>query len=293
MRMRRKRGCIISFLAICIIIVIRLIWISGIKYIKYDKTQNYIENKAGNQIYIKDYFLIDGLLECIGIVYSDGRVGYIRDQVLKEVEIQDLTVPVIDDIDLKYYSSQRGGWYYNDKKSIFFYNTDEEKEYELYRSETETNRRDAIHNTEYRIMYFKINEDYIYVYEEVSAMLNAGRIIVYDIEKNDRELFKNSVTAFDISDNGKKLVYSCVSYTGIAYDWDISEYDLETDEILSNYKSTGIIRYIYYKKDSYEIYTVTNNTSAEPFFIRKVIKDTFLALKIGELQWNEELLQIK
>jgi len=288
--MKRKKICVILILMICIIIC-RLL-LNDIKYIKYDKTQNYIENDAGSQIYIKDYFRIDGLPEYIGIVYFDGSIGYIRNQNLMDIEMQDLSVPIIEDIDLKYYSSQEGGWFYNDKKSLFFYDVKEEKEYELYRSETEEEMK-TTYNWEYRIMYFKLCEEKIYIYEEITSTTYCGRLVIYNMEKNEYEIFENGLAAFDISDDGKRLVYSCVIYTGIAYQWDISEYNLETDEIISNYKSISMNRYIFYKANSYEIYTVTQGTSGKPFIMRRVIKDTFLAFKVGELQRSEELLQIQ
>jgi len=288
--MKRKKTYVVLFWVICIIIVFRLL-LYDIRYIKYDKTQNYIENEADSQIYIKDYFWIHGLPEYIGIVYFDGSIGYIRNQNLMEVEIQDLSVPIIDNMDLKYYSSQEGGWFYNDKKSLFFYDVKEEKEYEIYRSETE-NELNAVHKWEYKIMYFKLCEKKIYIYEEINSMIYSGRLVIYNIENNEYEIFEIGVAAFDISDDGKRLVYSCVKYTGIAYQWDIREYNLETDEIISNYKSRSI-RYIFYKKDSYEIYIVTDDAEEKPFNIRRVIKNTFLAFKVGELHWNEELLQIQ
>jgi len=289
--MKRKKICVILILMICIIIVCRLL-LNDIKYIKYDKTQNYIENEAGSQIYIKDYFRIDGLPEYIGIVYFDGSIGYIRNQNLMDVEMQDLSVPIIDDIDLKYYSSQEGGWFYNDEKSLYFYDVEEEKEYVIYRSETEERERNGNHNWEYTIKYFKLCGNYIYIFEELNAMLNDGRLVIYNVEKNEFEIFDKSLTAFDISDDGKRLVYSSILYTGIAYQWDISEYNLETNKVISNYKSTSINRYIFYKTNSYEIYTLTDDKT-DPFNMRRVIKDTFLAFKVGELHRNEELLLIQ
>ena len=99
---KKKKIYIILILVICIIIVYRFL-INDIKYIKYHKIQNHIENEAGNQIYIEDYFWIDGLPECIGIIFFDGSIGYLRDQNLREIEIQELSVPVVGDIDLDYY----------------------------------------------------------------------------------------------------------------------------------------------------------------------------------------------
>jgi len=289
---KKKNIYVILILVICIIIVYRISF-NDITYIKYNKIQNYIENEAGNQIYIEDYFWIDGLPECIGIIYFDGSIGYIRDQNLKEIEMQELSVPVVEDRDLVYYSSQKGGWFYNDEKSLYFYDVEEEKEYVIYRSVTEERERNGSYNWEYKIKYFKLYGNCIYMFEELTAMLNAGRLVIYNVEKNEFEIFERGLAAFDISDDGKRLVYSSILYTGIAYQWDISEYNLETNEIISNYKSTSINRYIFYKTDSYEIYTVTNDKSEKPFNMRRVIKDTFLAFKVGELQWNEELLQIK
>ena len=288
---KKKKIYIILILVICIIIVYRFL-INDIKYIKYHKIQNHIENEAGNQIYIEDYFWIDGLPECIGIIFFDGSIGYLRDQNLREIEIQELSVPVVGDIDLDYYSSQKGGWFYNDEKSLYFYDVEEEKEYELYRSETEEEMK-TTYNWEYRIMYFQLCGEKIYIYEEITATTYCGRLVIYNMEKNEYEIFEKGLAAFDISDDGKRLVYSCVSYTGIAYQWDISEYNLDTDEIISNYKSTSMNRYIFYKTNSYEIYTITDDASGKPFNMRRVIKDTFLAFKVGELQRSEELLQIQ
>ena len=290
--MKKKKIYLILFLIICIIIICRLL-LNDIKYIKYNKTQSIIENKVGNQIYIEDYFYIEGLPEYIGIIYIDGSIGYIRDQNLKEVEMQNLSVSVAGNIDLRYYSSQKGGWFYNDDKSLFFYDVEEEKEYEIYRSETEENEINTLYNLEYRIMYFKLCGKNIYIYEEIDPLTNCGRLVIYNIENNEFEIFEKSIAAFDVSDDGRRLAYSCVRYTGITYHWDIREYNLETDEIINNYKSIGINRYIFYKTNSYELYTVTQGTSGKPFIMRKVIKDTFLAFKVGELYWNEELLQMQ
>ncbi|MDL2301223.1 hypothetical protein LJC58_02590 [Lachnospiraceae bacterium OttesenSCG-928-D06] len=85
-------------------------------------------------------------------------------------------------------------------------------------------------------------------------------MIVYDIMKNESVVMIDAIAAFNLSDDGKRLVYSCVNYTGIAYEWGICEYDLEEEKIISEFKSTDIIRKIFYKAGSYEIYTVTKGT---------------------------------
>ncbi|MDL2301224.1 hypothetical protein LJC58_02595 [Lachnospiraceae bacterium OttesenSCG-928-D06] len=149
----------------CLLVVILLVVLKDIKYIKYDITQSYVEDERGNKVYAKDYFMIDGFADYIGIIHPDGSTGYINTQGLMSVEVLDLSCPVKDSYFCKYYSSEKGGWYYSDKESIFFDDINKGEEYELYKAEDIISHA---YTWKCIIKYFRLNGNLLYMKKRIA-----------------------------------------------------------------------------------------------------------------------------